>query len=101
MLWVVGVVVGLIVFWIVVKLVKEVRAAKVQYVRIVDYLVERGAKRVVLVPPQWFGYGMMRLYSADGSFIEELMIKKESWWFVGVIASELRKEGFEVEVRRV
>jgi hypothetical protein len=101
MLWLASVVVVLIVLWIVVKLIKEIKMAKVQYINIVDYLMERGAKKVVLVPPQWFGYGMMRLYGADGSFIEELMIKKEMWWFIGAIASELKREGFEVEVKRV
>jgi len=97
----VSVIVGLIVFWVIVKLVREIKAAKIQYVNLVDYLLERGAKKVVLVPPQWFGYGMIRLYSADGSFIEEVPVRKEAWWFVGAIVSKLRKEGFEVEVKSV
>lgn len=96
-----SVIVGLIVFWVIVKLVREIKAAKIQYVNLVDYLLERGAKKVVLVPPQWFGYGMIRLYSADGSFIEEVPVRKEAWWFVGAIVSKLRKEGFEVEVKSV
>jgi hypothetical protein len=101
MWWVVSVIVGLIVLWVVVKLARVIKEAKVQYVNLVDYLMERGAKKVVLVPPQWFGYGMLRLYSADGSFIEEFLVKKEAWWFVGAIASHLRREGFEVEESRV
>jgi hypothetical protein len=101
MLWIASVVVGLIVLWVLVKLAKEMRDARVQYTNLVDYLLEKGVKKVVLVPPQCFGFGMIRLYSVDGSFIEELLVGKEAWWFIGAIASRLRREGFEVEVKRV
>jgi len=53
------------------------------------------------VPPQWFGYGMMRLYSSDGVFVEELVVGRGEWWFVEVVGLRLRREGFEVEVKRV
>jgi len=99
MLWIVSMVMGLIALWVIVKLVREVRSASAQYVNIVDYLVERGAKRVVIVLPKWVGYGMLRLYASDGTFIEELVVGKEVQWFIGAIVSKLRREGFDVEVK--
>ncbi len=101
MLWVVSVIVGLMVLWILVKLVKWIKVINVQYRNLVEYLMERGVKRVVLVPPRWFGYGMVRLYSADGMFVEELLVGRDKWWVVEVMGLRLRQEGFDVEVKRV
>jgi len=101
MLWIVSMVMGLIALWVIVKLVREVRSARAQYVSMVDYLVERGAKRVVLVSPRRVGYGVMRLYASDGTFIEELVFGKEVWWLIEMMALRLRREGFDVEVKRV
>jgi len=98
--YVVYVVVVLVVLWILVKAVMEVRAVGVQYVNLVDYLLGKGAKRVVLVLPRWFRCVIVRLYDKDGMFIEELVMRGEVQCFVGVMASKLRREGFEVEVVR-
>jgi len=98
--YVVYVIVGLVIFWVLVTLVKEV-SVKVQCVGLVDYLVEKGAKKVVLVVPKWVGCVLVRLYDSDGVFIEELVVRGGVQWFVGAIVLVLRRAGFEVEVERV
>jgi hypothetical protein len=98
--YVVYVVVGLVILWVLVRLVKEKRV-KTRYVSLVGYLVGKGAKKVVLVVPMWVGSVLVRLYDRDGVFIEELVVRGEVQWFVGAIALALRRAGFEVEVERV
>jgi hypothetical protein len=95
------VIVMLVILWVLVKIVKEVRASEVRRVDLVEYLVEKGAKKVVLVVPRWFGCGFVRLYDEDGVFIEEFVVRGGVQWFVGVLALVLRRRGFEVEVVRV
>jgi hypothetical protein len=98
----VSIIVGLviIVLWGVVQLIKKIRAIQTQYKDLVNYLIERGAKKVVLVSPKWVKYGMIRLYSADGTFLEELPIQKEFCLFIEGMKAKLKEEGFEVEVKR-
>jgi len=71
------------------------------YERVYWYLVERGVSKVEVILPIWCEYGRVRLYDREGRFLEELVVRKEDWWFVQVIVLRLRKEGFEVEVKRV
>jgi hypothetical protein len=89
-----------IVLWGIVQLIKKIKAIQTQYRDLVNYLIERGAKKVVLVSPRWVKYGMIRLYSADGTFLEELPVKKEFYLFIEGMAAKLKEEGFEVEVKR-
>jgi hypothetical protein len=90
----------IIVLWWVVQLVKKIRAFQTQYRDLVDYLIERGAKKVVLVWPRGVSYGMLRLYSYDGTFLEELPIKKEFYFLVEKLVLKLKEEGFEVEIKK-
>jgi hypothetical protein len=71
------------------------------YERFYGYLVERGVSKVEVIPPKWCEYGRVRLYDREGRFLEELVVRREDWWFVQAIVLRLRKEGFEVEVKRV
>jgi hypothetical protein len=84
-----------------VKVVKEIRVVRDQYMRFVDYLLERGVSKVEVIPPIWNEYGRVRLYDREGRFVEELVVMKKEWWFIWLIISKLRRDGFEVEVKRI
>jgi hypothetical protein len=101
MVWYVVLGVVLLVLILGLLLVKCFRGFVQGYERFYWYLAERGVSKVEVVLPVWCEYGRVRLYDGEGRFLEELVVKKEDWWFVQVIVLRLRKEGFEVEVKRV
>jgi hypothetical protein len=71
------------------------------YRRLYEYLVERGVSRVQVVSPMWCEYGRIRLYDREGRFLEELVVRKEEWWYWVLMCSRLEQDGFEVEVKRI
>jgi hypothetical protein len=97
----VGVVIGVVVLWILVKVVKEIRVVRDQYIRFVDYLLEKGVGKVEVIPPIWNEYGRVRLYDREGRFVEELVVMKKEWWFCVLMCGRLKRDGFEVEVKRI
>jgi hypothetical protein len=100
MVWYVVLGVVLLVLILSLLLVKCFRGFVQGYERLYQYLVERGVSKVEVVLPVWCEYGRVRLYDREGRFLEELVVKKEDWWYCILICKRLEREGFEVVVKR-
>ena len=77
------------------------RGLSQSYERLYEYLVEKGVSKVEVIPPIWNEYGRVRLYDREGKFLEELVVRREEWWFCVLMCMRLERDGFEVEVKRI
>jgi hypothetical protein len=102
MVWYVvfGVVLLVVVVVLGLLLVRWVRGLFQDYQRLYGYLLERGVSKVEVIPPGWYEYGRVRLYDWEGRFLEELVVRKEEWWYCFLMCRRLEQDGFEVEVKK-
>ena len=101
MVWDVVLVIVLLVMVLRFLFIQWVKGLSRGYRRLYEYLVENSVAKVEVVPPMWCEYGRVRLYDREGRFLEELVVRKEEWWYCILMCRKLEQDGFEVEVKRI